>query len=185
MTGRVRNPFTPTFGKVPPYLAGRDEVFSSMRDAFANGPGDPNLSTILIGARGTGKTALLSSIADEALEEGWVSADVSAVPGMLEDILQRAEEAASSFLHKSPKAQITGISVGGPFGVDVERPSRPVGNWRTQMNVILNQLAEYCAYMRHRRKADDRRNARPCRERNGRLSLHAAIGGILYLGSER
>lgn len=143
MAARSRNPFTPTFGKVPPYLVGRDEILSSMRDAFANGSGDPNLSTILMGARGTGKTALLSSIADEALEEGWVSANVSAVPGMLEDILQRSQEAATTFLQKDPKARITGISLGGLFGVDVERPSAAPGNWRTKMNALLDQLDQH------------------------------------------
>ena len=72
------NPFTPSFGKVPPHLAGRDDVLEDMRNAFENGPGDPNLSTLLIGARGSGKTALLSCIAEDALSLGWISANVSA-----------------------------------------------------------------------------------------------------------
>lgn len=63
----ARNPFTPTFGAVPIYLAGRQRVLENMRQAFADRYGNPNLSTILIGARGTGKTALMSCIRDEAL----------------------------------------------------------------------------------------------------------------------
>ena len=38
--------------------------------AFENGVGDPNLSTILIGARGSGKTALMSLLAHEAQGSG-------------------------------------------------------------------------------------------------------------------
>ncbi len=56
-----KNPFTPTFGSVPPFLAGREHILRDINRGFINGPGDPNLSTIFTGARGTGKTALLSS----------------------------------------------------------------------------------------------------------------------------
>lgn len=80
-----KNPFTPTFGIVPAHLAGRRGVLKDMRQAFENGLGDPNLSTILIGARGTGKTALLSCIADEAQQRGWIVVNVAAGKGMLED----------------------------------------------------------------------------------------------------
>ena len=59
----LKNPFTPSFGKVPAVLAGRDLLLDDMTSAFEQGSGDPNLSTILMGARGTGKTALMTSIA--------------------------------------------------------------------------------------------------------------------------
>lgn len=72
-----KNPFTPTFGIVPAHLAGRQGVLRDMRQAFENGLGDPNLSTILVGARGTGKTALLSCIADEAQQRGWIVVNVA------------------------------------------------------------------------------------------------------------
>lgn len=65
-----RNPFTPTFGMVPPFLAGRDRLLREMTRAFEDGPGNPNLSTILVGARGTGKTTLLSRIGDVARSHG-------------------------------------------------------------------------------------------------------------------
>ena len=59
MSARIRNPFTPSFGQIPLYMAGRDLVIDEIMRAFENGVGDPNLSTILIGARGSGKTALM------------------------------------------------------------------------------------------------------------------------------
>src|SRR5699024_10029950 len=95
---QLRNPFTPSFGQIPPYLAGRSRIVSDMGRAFDRGPGDPNLSTILVGARGTGKTALLSYLAEMALGQGWVSASVTAEEGMLEDILERAVETGSQFV---------------------------------------------------------------------------------------
>ena len=84
----MRNPFTPAFGTVPFVLAGREDLLRNMRTAFSDGPGNPNLSTILIGARGTGKTVCMSCIGDEALESGWLTVRTSAKTGMLEDIYE-------------------------------------------------------------------------------------------------
>lgn len=50
-----KNPFTPTFGSIPPFLAGREHILRDINRGFINGPGDPNLSTIFTGARGTGR----------------------------------------------------------------------------------------------------------------------------------
>ena len=52
---RIRNPFTPTFGMVPPFMAGRGKLLDEMSRAFEDGLGNPNLSTIIIGARVQGK----------------------------------------------------------------------------------------------------------------------------------
>lgn len=107
----AKNPFTPTFGIVPPHLAGRSDLLALMADAFENGLGDPNLSTILIGPRGCGKTALLSCIADEARSRGWISVTAVAGPGMLDDILQRAFEAAAEFGAPRKERRLTGFSI--------------------------------------------------------------------------
>ena len=90
----ARNPFTPSFGRVPAHYAGRSQFMSTMKKALANGPSDPNLSMILVGSRGTGKTALLASVAREASAAGWVTAQVSAGDGMLQDIVERTKGAA-------------------------------------------------------------------------------------------
>ena len=44
------NPFTPTFGRIPPYFAGRKTLLGNMRRALQRGPEDPNLTSILIEA---------------------------------------------------------------------------------------------------------------------------------------
>lgn len=139
----LANPFTPSFGSVPPYMAGRKALLDDMRRAFGRGQGDPNLSTIVIGPRGTGKTALLSRIADEARGEGWVAASVSAVPGMLEDIVERTCELAEELLDSSERVRVKGITLGQSVGVELDRVSRLQGNWRSRMNAILKQLDAY------------------------------------------
>ena len=86
----MHNPFTPSFGIIPPYMAGREDLIEELSNAFSNGLGDPNLSTIVSGPRGSGKTALLSFVAEEAASQGWISANTTAATGMLEDILDQA-----------------------------------------------------------------------------------------------
>lgn len=71
----LHNPFTPSFGIIPPYMAGREDLIEELSNAFSNGLGDPNLSTIVSGPRGSGKTALLSFVAEEAASQGWISAN--------------------------------------------------------------------------------------------------------------
>ena len=111
MTPRT-NPFTPTFGMVPPYLAGRDRVLATMRDAFHAGLGNPNLCSLFIGPRGSGKTALLSCIGDEAREAGWIVVDTVAEEGMLEDIIQHATLEAAQVVDASPHSRLSGLTVG-------------------------------------------------------------------------
>ena len=136
-----KNPFTPTFGSVPPFLAGREHILRDINRGFINGPGDPNLSTIFTGARGTGKTALLSLLSETALEHDWIAANVSAMPGMLEDIIERTKEAADSYLSQ-PHARINGAQI-GPVGIDWTYAQEAQGNWRTRMNGIFKQLEKH------------------------------------------
>lgn len=138
----AKNPFTPTFGSVPPFMAGREQILRDIESAFDNGPGDPNLSTIFTGARGTGKTALLTYLSQAALEHGWISANVSAMPGMLEDIIERAGEAASEFITQQNGARLKSITVGA-LGLDWEYKDAEIGNWRSRMNALLKQLEKY------------------------------------------
>lgn len=92
-----KNPFTPTFGSVPPFLAGREHILRDINRGFINGPGDPNLSTILR-AQGERARRRFSLLSETALEHGCIAANVSAMPGMLEDIIERTKEAADSYL---------------------------------------------------------------------------------------
>lgn len=137
------NPFTPTFGKVPPVAAGREDVLADMSYAFDNGPGDPNLSTILVGPRGMGKTALLSLIRSEGLAHGWISASVSAVPGMLEDILLRARESASELVDNPGRFRVKEFGIPQVVNFQLADAESEHVNWRTKMNHLLDELRKY------------------------------------------
>lgn len=55
-------------------FAGRDELIDDVIEGLSNQPGDPNRATIFIGTRGSGKTVLLSAIAEEASDMGMTNA---------------------------------------------------------------------------------------------------------------
>lgn len=137
---KIQNPFTPTFGIVPLHLAGRTDILNNMADAFDSEIGNPYLSSIFIGPRGSGKTALLSCLAQEASQHAWISVTVVAAPGMLEDILQRTLEAAAEFVESKPRKQLTGIEVAQLLGIEWTVDATEQGNWRTRMGALLSQL---------------------------------------------
>ena len=134
-----RNPFTPAFGTVPPIMAGRDRLLAELHAALEQGVGDPNLSSILVGARDTGKTACLTRLCEDASDVGWVSASSSAIPGLLDDILQQAQRASAQLVRPKPQRQLTGLSV-GPLGASWDMGDEERGNWRTRMSALLEGL---------------------------------------------
>ena len=62
------NPFTPEFGKVPAYFAGREQVLSDILSTFEEQT--MNLCALFVGPRGCGKTALLTYLGNEASRLG-------------------------------------------------------------------------------------------------------------------
>lgn len=137
------NPFTPNFGSEPLVMAGREDIITGMNRAFQNGPGDPRLTSIFVGARGTGKTALLNVVPHIAAKYGWVCASATALPGMQEDLFQRAQAQASELLEPAAKTRLTGVSIGGAIGLEWENHEQEGGNWRTRMYGILDVLEEH------------------------------------------
>lgn len=137
-----RNPFTPAFGTMPAVLAGRDELLENMRQAFANGSGDPNLSLIAIGPRGSGKTVLLARIREIAGQAGWIAASTTALPGMLEDLYEQCCIAGEHLISVDSGMRLASVTV-GPLSASWENAPARTGNWRTRMTRLLDQLAAY------------------------------------------
>ena len=137
-----RNPFTPSFGIVPDFLAGREAILKEMSRAFENGLGDPNLASVIVGSRGSGKTALLACIGDEARKAGWLVVDSVAAPGMLEDILQRCAEEAAQLVEPKSRRHLSGLSLGQILGIEWALDDPGQANWRTRMSALLDQLRD-------------------------------------------
>jgi hypothetical protein len=131
------NPFTPTFGSIPPLIAGRERLIHDIISGLDNKPGDPNRATIFTGARGTGKTVLLATITEEASGHGWIGANVTASEVMLDEIIVQIRRNAAEYLKPTTLNRITGIQIGG-FGLTRESEAKDKTTWRA----ILTSLAE-------------------------------------------
>ena len=137
------NPFTPSFGRTPPYLAGRKMLLQDLARAFEGNGNDPLLQSVFVGARGSGKTTMLTLAADLASARGWVAASVSCAPGMLEDILQRTMAAGAEFIEQATgHTRLKGLSIGQIVSAEWEYARQADANWRTLMTNALEELAD-------------------------------------------
>lgn len=76
---RVRNPFNPGAGTMPPVLVGRDSQVDAMDVAVRRlSQGRFERSLLLTGLRGVGKTVLLNEFGKIAQGEGWIHAHLEA-----------------------------------------------------------------------------------------------------------
>ena len=89
------NPFTPSFGTLPPDLLGRGDILRLLREAMATGPQHPGFSSLILGKRGTGKTALLLKLRAEMEDNGWVVCKVDALPS------QSAQPTSDAIAHNA------------------------------------------------------------------------------------
>lgn len=65
------NPFVPCFGVPPPELAGRDDFLHDMSQVLSGGLYRKSGTSIVMGSRGSGKSALLRVVERRAQREGW------------------------------------------------------------------------------------------------------------------
>lgn len=143
MAREFDNPFTPVVGKVPLYLAGREAIIDDVETALSGSGNDPAIISLLVGARGTGKTTLLSRFADVAESDGWVTARVTCVAGMLDDILVRARRGARHIVDTQPSRKIKSIGIADVASLELEQSSPELTNWRAKLEDVLDALDVY------------------------------------------
>ncbi len=137
----LENPFTPSFGEVPAHLAGRQQIIRELDRAFLSQRRRPELTSIFSGARGTGKTALMSSLATRAESHGWIAVKTTALPGMLEEIEFGAKRAAGHLIDPSNNFEVTGLGIAPLGSIEVNRV-HDASTWRYRMSDIIDQLNE-------------------------------------------
>lgn len=142
MSEKFVNPFTPVVGKVPPHIAGREEIIADVEAALDGAGNDPAIISLLVGPRGTGKTALLSYFADSAESSGWITARVTCVEGMLDDILVRTQRSARHLVDTRASRKIKGASIANLISLELEDSPHELANWRSKMDDVLDALAE-------------------------------------------
>ncbi len=134
------NPFTPLFGKVPPVIAGREEIITSLCNAFETEAASPELCSIITGVRGSGKTTLLRYLGYCAESAGWIVASTTAKIGMLEDLLEKAKNQAEHLVEKKSKKKLTQIGIGSLASVSWQNVDEENLNWRSKITALLDAL---------------------------------------------
>jgi len=152
------NPFSPGFGKTPERLVGRDDLLSDIGEGLATGPRDERFASILMGVRGSGKTALLNEIEQRAAADGWVviSLDASSGGDLHEgDLLARLRSELSHIADRYPALDIeelrgeqqTGRSAGfklGPLqGQRTETHNSAAMNLRQRLTYLSEAAQRY------------------------------------------
>jgi type II secretory pathway predicted ATPase ExeA len=137
----MKNPFTPSFGIEPTLFAGRQEIIREFLLGLENGTGDPNLSTVITGARGTGKTVALHEIANASLELGWVSVYTMANINLLEELLRKLKKAVIDFISQKSSSRITGVGLSG-FSISRAVDQKTPPSWEEEITEIVDELTE-------------------------------------------
>lgn len=136
------NPFTPSFGEIPAHMAGRKAIVSDLMRAFESPSRRPELTTLLSGARGTGKTTLLALLAHKAETAGWISASTTSIPGMLDDLEISINRSAAHLIAPESGKQLTSVEVANIGALSFENAKPPKSNWRSRITDVLDQLAK-------------------------------------------
>lgn len=138
----MENPFTPNFGQVPLQMAGREQIITKMQKAFESNGNNPNLCSIFVGARGTGKTALLQLLAEKSESLGWISVSAASITGMLEDVYEQTLRKTKHLIDSNKSAHVKQISLGRALTVEIEHPDAHTPNWRSRMSDVLDSLSQ-------------------------------------------
>lgn len=136
-----RNPFCPSFGSIPVALAGRGKLMDDILEGLDNAPGDPNRASIFVGARGSGKTVLIAEIANRAEQNGWLSINLNAEEGMLEELLVQVRDRGEHILKKQTVRRLSGLQVAG-VGITVETKERR-STWRSELTAVIRELNDH------------------------------------------
>ncbi|MCL2865601.1 MAG: ATP-binding protein [Lachnospiraceae bacterium] len=137
----VKNPFNPSFGKPPELFLGRDDILRSIVDSIEN-PNSPWRTTLIIGVRGSGKTALLYSVQAKVQAPKIVTVTVAPERDFLNDILgQVYRQVPKSRLKSLPKLKSISVSIGVTVGLE-SRKDEPsfTKSFRYQLTSMLDEL---------------------------------------------
>lgn len=116
MVFRLPNPFKPSAGATPPRLVGRQAVLAEFEESLEDGPGAPLRLTRITGARGVGKTVLLTSLGQAAAARGWVVIAETATAGLVARLV-RAMAAWQHQITAEPRRRIRSVELPSVLGI--------------------------------------------------------------------
>ena len=136
----MNNPYNPSFGQKPERFIGRNSIIFEILGALDN-YNSPWRTSLLVGVRGSGKTALLTDLKDSVKESDVLVVSVTPDGQLLNDILSGLYEQMPKTLQGTFK-KVSTVSVGGlsvTFDGDQSAPEF-TKNFRYQITRMLEQL---------------------------------------------
>lgn len=108
-----QNPFKPTADGEPPLLIGRSKIIRDFEKGLDNGVGAPGRIMLITGARGTGKTVMLTVLADKARTRHWDIIEETASQGLCERLVNelRVKDRLLDRFAFKPSLSIAGTSI--------------------------------------------------------------------------
>lgn len=140
ITQRKMNPFKPTAGGEPPLLIGRERVVRDFDKGLDNGVGAPGRIMLITGARGTGKTVMLTVLGDKARAHKWDVIEETASDGLCERLVSElcSKDSLIDKLTFASSITIAGASVS--LGEAELSPKRMPETLRKAMSARLDAL---------------------------------------------
>ena len=135
------NPFNPSFGRPPEIFLGRNDIIRDILSSIDE-ENSPWRTTLLVGIRGSGKTALLNSIHSRLASQNVVIVSVSPEDDFLNDILSQIyNQLPKSKLKIIPKVKELKINVGVSIGFENSPEEMPFTNiFRNHLTRMLDIL---------------------------------------------
>ena len=144
----MANPFKPSAGTTPPLLVGRMNVLDDFAEALDDGPGAPGRLAFVTGARGIGKTVMLTKLGRIAADAGWSVIEETATVGLV-DRLTRAVRAERENTGVVDRPRTKAIKLGVPRFAEVTKefaePLSDALDLRTELDRLLESplMADY------------------------------------------
>ena len=137
--------FIPAFGNRPKHIIGRNGITAAFSESLSFPAGHHQRSTLLIGQRGTGKTALLLEFAEIAEKKNYIVACVTASDEMLTEIIQTIQVNGVKSA-KLPKTKVRGVSAGAlgfSFGLTFTDETEKKYGFRVKMGMLCDELKKH------------------------------------------
>lgn len=138
----MRNPFRPSFGASPYFLAGRSQLIRDFQLSLMEGPGSPNRALLISGVRGVGKTVLLNELEDTARTQGWTTLRCYPRAEMIDELINTTIPEAISTLDPQKKRTVSGGTIAGIGGFRTEDNPHHIESTPTVIT-RLRELAEH------------------------------------------
>lgn len=146
MAAENRNPFNPSFGKVPSIFIDREEYIDEISEGLSN-LDSPWQTTMVSGVRGVGKTAFLADVCRRfEKKKQWIVADIASNGHVLDTLVQSVHEKASTDVRKAIDA-IEGVSI-SLFGIGAGYTTgKEKINYQLLLEKILKELQKKNKYL--------------------------------------